>query len=170
MFVHYGLLIKQMFVSVMAWLSVVIKSSAHGRLFTYMLLPTADDAFFGITFIIWTQKATQWKAKPFKTLSANLYFFSDRRLIVFQKSHAFRFLLFLLNKRNAVENLFYILILAQRQSSEHRAMVARPSSDRRTTVKRRSLRKYKLSLFAKRTVHEGPAWGKWIHSMNGLIM
>jgi hypothetical protein len=40
MFVHYGLLIKQMFVS------VVIKSSAHGRLFTYMLLPTADDAFF----------------------------------------------------------------------------------------------------------------------------
>jgi hypothetical protein len=105
-------------------------------------------------------KATKWKAKPIKTLWANLCFFSDRRLIVFQKSHAFRFLLFLLNKRNAVENLFYILILAQRQSSEHRAMVARPSSDRRTTVKRRSLRKYKLSLFAKRTVHEGPAWGK----------
>jgi hypothetical protein len=61
-------------------------------------------------------------AKPFKTIWANLCFFSDRRLIVFQKSHAFRFLLFLLNKINAVENLFYILILAQRQSSEYRVL------------------------------------------------
>jgi hypothetical protein len=56
-------------------------------------------------------KATKWKAKPFKTLWANLCFFSDRRLIVFQKSHAFCFLLFLLNKRNAVENQNNVLLL-----------------------------------------------------------
>ena len=88
--------------------------------------------------------STEWKAEQFKTLWAHLCFFSDRRLIVFQNLRNFRFLLFLLNKRNAVENLLYILILALLLSSE---------------IARSSLRKHKLALLAKREVQEGAAGG-----------
>ena len=153
MFVHYGLLTKQMLVTRCRWCRDYLWQSSHPPmgdfLLTFYYLSRTTRLLFFVCFFFNNlhhlgSTSTEWKAEQFKTLWAHLCFFSDRRLIVFQNLRNFRFLLFLLNKRNAVENLLYILILALLLSSE---------------IARSSLRKHKLALLAKREVQEGAAGG-----------